>query len=116
MIKPSIDGSLTFMCLVEGIAPVLLSVGLPNSMLYADGAFTTGYLIFSVREAKPSVKVVLNSIYPLPPLGRRRNRTGSPHMASADRGKVVIFQKSAKTLHLPSSLGRPAPGGLSFPA
>ena len=65
MIKPSIHGSLAFMCLVEGTSPVLLSVGLPNSMLYADGAFTTRYLIFFVREAKPFVKVVLNSIYPL---------------------------------------------------
>ena len=61
---PSIDGNLTFMCLVEGIAPVLLSVGLPNRMLYADGAFTTRYLIFSVREADPSVNVVFNLIYP----------------------------------------------------
>ena len=41
-----------FMCLVEGTAPVLLSVGLPNSMLYADGAFTTRYLIFSIRRQR----------------------------------------------------------------
>ena len=65
MTTPSINGNLTFMCLVEGTAPVLLSVGLPNRMLYADGAFTTRYLIFFVREANPSVNVVLNSMYPL---------------------------------------------------
>ena len=38
---PSIDGSFNFMCLVDGIAPSLLRVGLPNKMLYAEGAFTT---------------------------------------------------------------------------
>jgi len=53
------------MCLVEGTTPVLLSVDLPNRMLYAYGAFTTRYLTFSVREADPSVNVVLNSMYPL---------------------------------------------------
>ena len=62
---PSIEGKLTFMCLVEGTAPILLSVGLPSRILYAEGAFTTRYLIFSVREAVPSVNVVLNSMYPL---------------------------------------------------
>ena len=57
---PSIDGSFSFMCLVDGIAPNLSRVGLPNKMLYAEGAFTTKYFILSVRAIVPSVNVVLS--------------------------------------------------------
>ena len=62
---PSIDGNFTFMCRVDGMAPILLSVGLPNRMLYAEGAFTMRYLIFSVLDPASSVNVVLSSMYPL---------------------------------------------------
>ena len=65
MTTPSIEGSLTFICLVEGTYPILFSIGLPSRTLYAEGAFTTRYLIFSVRDTALSVNVVLNSMYPL---------------------------------------------------
>jgi len=46
---------------VEATAFNRFNAGLPNKMLYAELAFTTKYRKLSVREASPSVNVVLNS-------------------------------------------------------